>query len=132
MPQLLPKEPTIDRSNIESQVVGFDTQCSEDILSVLGCETTRKILIELSHAPATKSELAARVDTSIQNTSHHLESLLDAGLVEVVGEWYSEKGREMEVYGLESSPFVLVIGEQDTVADTNQSIPSEPTPQLSD
>ncbi|WP_311172047.1 ArsR/SmtB family transcription factor [Halobellus ordinarius] len=132
MPHLLSKEPITDRPDPEPEVVGLDSRGSEDVFSVLASESARSILVELYRDPATKSELAARVGTSIQNVSHHLENLSDAGLVTVIDEWYSEKGREMDVYAPESSPFVLVVGEQDAVSDARRSIASKPTPQLGD
>ena len=38
----------------------------------------------MTRSPATQSELADRVNTSIQNVDYHLENLPAAGLVEVV------------------------------------------------
>jgi hypothetical protein len=57
--------------------------------------------------------LADRVDTSLQNAQYHLEKLEDAGAIEIVGTAYSEKGREMNVYGPADSPLVIFAGEQE-------------------
>ena len=77
------------------------TLCEEDsaaTLEALRSETARTILEALAVRPTTPSELADRVDTTVQNVQYHLERLHAADLVTTVGTWYSAKGREMDVY----------------------------------
>jgi len=115
MSALLPHEPPVDPEP-ESQVVSLRDAGSGAVFSVLSSEAARSVLRELYRDPATKSELADRLDTSIQNVSYHLGNLVDAGLVDVVGEWYSEKGRAMDVYAPEGA-LVLVVGDGDVSDD---------------
>lgn len=78
-------------------------------LDALSSKTAQSILVELNRDPATPTELADRVDTSVQNAGYHLSQLEDAGLVTIVGTRYSEKGHEMSVYA--SAVAALVISE---------------------
>jgi DNA-binding transcriptional ArsR family regulator len=111
MSQLLPRKPPVDRPEDGPRVVGLDDRESGDVFSVLSSAVARSILTELYRGPATQSELADRVDTSLQNVSYHLGQLADVGLVEVVDQWYSEKGAEMDVYAPNGGPLVLVAGD---------------------
>jgi len=87
------------------------------VFSVLSSEVARSILGELYRSPTTQSDLADRLDTSIQNVNYHLDNLAEAGLVTVVDEWYSEKGTEMDVYAPAGEPLVLIAGNDGRVDD---------------
>jgi DNA-binding transcriptional ArsR family regulator len=113
MSQLLPRKRPVDRPDDGPRVVGLDDRESGDVFSVLSSEVARSILTELYRDPTTQSDLADRVDTSIQNVRYHLDRLADAGLVEVVDQWYSEKGTEMDVYAPNGGPLVLVAGDRE-------------------
>lgn len=78
-------------------------------VEALGSETAQSILSETGGDPATASEIADRVGTSLQTVCYHLPRLESAGLVTVVGTRYSEKGAEMDVYAREVG--AIVIGE---------------------
>lgn len=104
------RDPSGDAESGEPTVVGLDTERSGDVFSALTSETARSLVAELHRQPATQSELADRVDTSLQNANYHLGRLVDAGVVAVVDELYSEKGNEMSVYGAVGQPFVLIAG----------------------
>ena len=135
MSALLPQKPPVERSGSDSRVVSLGDDGSDAVFSVLSSTVARRVLAELYHSPATQSELAERVDTSIQNVSYHLDNLVDAGLVDVVDEWYSEKGRRMDVYAPEGSPLVLVVGDDtgtDDAASDAEPRPTEPLPQPGD
>ena len=121
MSQLLPRKPPVDRPDGGPRVVGLDDRESGDVFSVLSSEVARSILTELYRDPATQSELADRVDTSIQNVQYHLGGLADAGLVEVVDQWYSEKGTEMDVYAPNGGPLVLVAGNRDRQSGSTET-----------
>ncbi|MFB6146178.1 MAG: ArsR/SmtB family transcription factor [Halobacteriaceae archaeon] len=110
MADLLPTSPDLDAAAEEPRVLGVDEEDAEDVLSALSAETAREILAALYEDPATPSEVADSVDTSLQNAQYHLENLTDADLVEVRGTRYSEKGREMDVYGPADAPLVLFAG----------------------
>jgi DNA-binding transcriptional ArsR family regulator len=78
-------------------------------VEALGSETAQSILSELGGDPATATEIADRVGTSVQNVCYHLPRLESAGLATVVGTRYSEKGAEMDVYA--RTVGAVVIGE---------------------
>lgn len=131
MSALLPQRSPVEPTNRESQVVNLGEAGSDAVFSVLSTEIARQLLAELYEDPATQSELADRLDTSLQNVNYHLGNLVEAGLVEVVDQWYSEKGREMDVYAPDGSPLVLVVGGADDIedggAEPTRTSP-EPTP----
>ncbi len=133
---LLPQKPPVERSesDSDSRVVSLDDDGSDAVFSVLSSTVARRVLAELYRDPATQSELADRVDTSIQNVSYHLQNLADAGLVDVVDEWYSEKGREMDVYAPAGSPLVLVVGDvpDEVAAADADPAPNNPLPHAGD
>ena len=73
----------------------------------LGAETTRRVYAALCREPATPSDLADRLDTSLQNLSYHLDKLESAELVTDAGVQYSSRGREMTVYAPRHDPLVV-------------------------
>ena len=136
MSHVLQRETTAERSDHVSRVVDLDNSESESIFSTLSSTVARSILTELYRGPATQSELASRVDTSIQNASYHLDNLVEAGLAEVIDQWYSEKGRRMDVYAPAGDPLVLIVGTQPEAGEASQTVsdqlPSEPVLPSSD
>jgi len=110
MSRLLPSLPDATPEDREPRVVGVDDDDADELIAALGSETAREILTRLHDEPATKSELADAVDTSLQNVQYHLSKLDGADLVDVVDTTYSEKGREMDVYAAADEPLVLFAG----------------------
>ena len=103
----------------EARVIGVDSDDADDLIGALSSDTARDILAELHNEPATPSEVADSADTTVQNARYHLENLSEAGLIDVDGTRYSEKGREMDVYA-PSEPLVMFVGteeESTTVRD---------------
>jgi DNA-binding transcriptional ArsR family regulator len=98
----------------EPRVIGLDSEDADDLLAAMSSGTARQILSALHETPATPSELADTVDTSIQNVQYHLENLEEAGAIEIADTVYSEKGREMNVYAPADSPLVVVAGDDET------------------
>lgn len=90
------------------------------VFEALSSETARTILEALYDRPGTASELADRVDTSIQNVHYHLQKLQSADLVDVVDTCYSTKGAEMDVYAPTNDPLVLSVG-----GSANESPPTD-------
>jgi len=86
-------------------VAGEET---DEVLDALSSETSRAMFRTLFEEPATPSEIAERVDTSVQNVNYHVSNLETAGLVEPIDTRYSEKGNEMTVYGPATDPLVFV------------------------
>lgn len=97
----------------ELRTMWLDSDDAGDLISSLSSETARSILVRLHEDAATASELADAVDTSVQNVRHHLDSLTEAGLVEVSDTRYSSKGREMDVYAPVEEPMVVFVGRED-------------------
>lgn len=98
----------------ELQTLWLDSDEAGDLLSSLASDTARSVLTSLHEEPATASEVADEVDTSLQNARHHLSSLQDAGLVEVRTTRYSSKGREMDVYAPAEDPTVVFVGSRES------------------
>lgn len=118
---LLPSAPDITPDG-EPRVVGLDSEEADDLMAALSSETARRVLSELHEEPAPPGELADRIDTSLQNAQYHLGKLEDAGAVEVVGTAYSEKGREMSVYGPADSPLVIFAGDEGRASGLKSAI----------
>mgnify|MGYP000032398047 CR=1 FL=1 len=114
MSELLPSdsEARAEQSG-ELRTLWLDSEEAGDLLSSIACDTARDLLTALHEEPSTASELADRVDTSLQNARHHLENLKEAGLVRVADTRYSSKGREMNVYAPSEDPMVVFVGRQD-------------------
>jgi len=110
---LLPSRPDTSSADAEPRVIGVDSDDADDVISALSSGTARELLAELHEEPAPPSELADRVDTSLQNAQYHLEKLQSAGAVSVVDTAYSAKGREMDVYAPADKPLVIFAGDED-------------------
>ncbi|WP_435184393.1 ArsR/SmtB family transcription factor [Halobellus sp. EA9] len=123
MARLLPSqsEPEVDAS---PRVVGLDDDDADELLSVLSSATARKILAALHEEPTNPAALADSVGTSLQNVQYHLERLESAGAVEVVDTVYSEKGREMNVYGPADRPLVVVAANDEEKAGLSSALKS--------
>jgi len=112
MADLLPSDPEIESPEGEPRVLGVDSDDADDVLGALSSATARELLATLHEEPAPPSRLADQVDTSLQNVQYHIEKLQDAELIEPRGTQYSEKGREMTVYGPTDAPLVLFAGNE--------------------
>ncbi|GAB6878758.1 hypothetical protein JCM17823_10320 [Halorubrum gandharaense] len=110
MSRLLPSPPDLTPDDRDPRVVGVDDDEADDLIAALGSETARNVLTTLHEEPATTSEIADELNTSLQNVQYHLGKLTDADLVDVVDTAYSEKGREMNVYAPADEPLVLFAG----------------------
>lgn len=98
----------IDGADVRLRVVDVDDDEADAVFDALSSETRRGVYRHVFDAPATASELADRLDTSLQNVTHHVSELERAGLIEPIGHRYSEKGNKMTVYGPASDPLVFV------------------------
>jgi DNA-binding transcriptional ArsR family regulator len=95
-------------AEVRPHVVRVGGEDATEVFDALGSDTARCLLESLHEEPATPSELSNRLDTSVQNVHYHLGNLQSAGLVESLDTRYSEKGKEMTVYGPTRDPIVLV------------------------
>jgi DNA-binding transcriptional ArsR family regulator len=100
-----------DGRPVSPRAVRLDSDDAGTVIASLSSETARSIVVDLRERPATASEVADAVDTSVQNARHHLQKLTDAGVVEVVETRYSPKGREMDVYAPADGPLVMLLGD---------------------
>ncbi|MEZ3115552.1 ArsR/SmtB family transcription factor [Halobaculum sp. MBLA0147] len=113
MADLLGSEPEVEDTPAgDPRVVTVDGEAADEVLSALSADTARRILAQLHERPGPASDLADRVDTTLQNAQHHLGTLHDAGLIEVADTTYSEKGREMDVYAPADRALVVVAGRE--------------------
>ena len=113
MADLLPSTSDLTRApDAEPRVIGVDSDEADDMLSALSSDTARRMLQELHEEPATPSQLADRIDTSLQNVQYHMGKLESADLLTVVDTVYSEKGREMNVYAPSDRPLVVYAGQE--------------------
>lgn len=120
---LLPSKPdTAAADEASPRVVGVDSDRADALMSALSSGTARQLLTELHEDPAPPSELADRVDTSLQNAQYHLQNLEEAGAVEVVDAAYSEKGREMDIYAPADRPLVIFAGEEEQSRGLRQAL----------
>lgn len=119
LPTGLGSEPTTEP---EPRVIGIEGEDADELLAAMSSETARELLGVLHDEPAAASELADRVDTSLQNVQYHLKKLADAGVVEVVDTVYSEKGREMKLYAPANRPLVVIAGGESETADLRTAL----------
>ncbi|MFB6232755.1 MAG: ArsR/SmtB family transcription factor [Haloarculaceae archaeon] len=106
------RDPSVERE-ADPSVLYINSEQTGEVISTLAGDTALRVFRTLTEQALTASEVADRLDTSVQSVSYHLENLEDADLVEVIDTCYSEKGREMDIYGVTSEPKVLVLGTRD-------------------
>jgi len=116
MPTAFPHHTSVDHTPRERTNVVVDGEERTDVLQTVSSETAQRILVTLEDEPATTSDIADDVDTSLQNAKYHLGHLREAGLVAAVDTWYSVKGTEMTVYALAVEELVIQFG--DSIATT--------------
>jgi len=113
MSGLLPSTSEAVAPDGDPRVVGVDSDDADRLLSALSSETARSLYAALHDEPATPSELADGVETSLQNAQYHLANLEEADLIEECDTRYSAKGREMSVYAPCDAPVVLFAGSEE-------------------
>ena len=112
---------TIEHVPEESLSVSIDRDEVADALGAVSSKTAQDILAVLTDDPCPAAEIAEKVGVSVQNVTYHLDRLDDAGIITPVGIWYSEKGREMTVYGIASEKLVIEFGSKAPGRDSDQS-----------
>ncbi|WP_049921671.1 ArsR/SmtB family transcription factor [Halopiger djelfimassiliensis] len=111
MARLFPFRSETSTQDGQPRVVDLEGEDADAVFSALSSTTARRIYARLDDEPATPSDLADAIDSSIQNVRYHLEKLEDAGLVEVVDTWYSSRGNEMSVYATTDGPLIVTSDE---------------------
>lgn len=102
-------EVTIDR-NEDPRLLCLDDEHIEKVLRRLSSETSQAVFRAVNHEPLSAQDVAEELDMSIQNAMYHLENLEEAGLITVLDTHYSERGREIEIYGPLEQPLLLFLG----------------------
>jgi DNA-binding transcriptional ArsR family regulator len=110
MTSAIPRRSHVEHSPRERADLTVSGELRVESLDALSSKTAQSILGALDGDPNTTSEIAERVDTSIQNVHHHLRRLEENGLVEPIDTWYSVKGRGMTVYALTVEKLVVQFG----------------------
>ncbi|MEF8780088.1 MAG: winged helix-turn-helix domain-containing protein [Haloferacaceae archaeon] len=124
MSGLLPTDadPELGEEDRGLRVLDLGDADAEHLLGSLSSETARDLFSTLHEQPATASELAEEVDTSLQNVRHHLSNLSEADLVYVADTRYSSKGREMKVYAPTDDALVVCVGDSSGLLDSLEQI----------
>ena len=125
-----PRRPSSEHTPQPASAIALSDDASTTVFESLASDTAREILATLAEEPATASELAEAVDTSLQNAHYHLTNLQEADLVIEAGTWYSSKGKEMPVYAVTSERLELQISPHPDHSPTDSelsAIPRTPT-----
>ena len=107
MNSALPRQPPVKHVPEDQVRLSVTEDESAAVCELLSSTTARAIVAALKEGPKPASEIATAVGTSLQNTSYHLDRLVEGNLVEPTQTWYSEKGREMTVYALRTHELVI-------------------------
>jgi DNA-binding transcriptional ArsR family regulator len=107
MASAFPRRPPVSYTPKERSTIELGETSCRRTFEALGSETARAIFEQLTVEPTTASDLATRVETSVQNVGYHLTRLREAGLVTEAGVWYSTRGKEMTVYAPRVEELVL-------------------------
>ncbi|OYR56781.1 ArsR/SmtB family transcription factor [Halorubrum halodurans] len=117
MPTAFPHQTPVEHTPRERASIVIDDQPT-DVLQAVSSDTAQQILATLGNEPATASDIAEAIGTSVQNARYHLGHLREADLIEAVDTWYSRRGIEMTVYALAVEELVIQFG--DTSPETRQ------------
>ncbi len=80
---------------------------AQKIAKAMASPTAGDLFNTLSDGPLTATALAERTGFPLTTVKYHLNNLLEADLIEVVDTRWSEKGREMKIYGVKDQVVVL-------------------------
>lgn len=92
------------------------------LFKTLGDDTTIQIYSAIQEEPKVAPELEDESGTTIQNIHYHLDKLEDAGLIEPVGNWVSDTGVEMTVYGAVYDPLVISFADDEDNTTIRQTL----------
>lgn len=94
------------------------------VFDALAPASARSILATLADTPSPASVVAETVGTSTQNAVYHIDALQSAGLLTVVDTWYSDRGKEMDVFAASHDPLVVRIETPPAHAKRPEEAPS--------
>lgn len=81
---------------------------SKKVLQAMSNDTARRILEVLAEESLSVSQISDLLEQPLTTVQYNVDKLLDAGLIQVERTRWSEKGREMKVYGAAQKLIVVV------------------------
>jgi DNA-binding transcriptional ArsR family regulator len=81
---------------------------AQKIAKAMASRTAGEILQLLKNGNETATRIAEALNSPITTVQYHLENLVDAGIITVVERRWSQKGREVKVYGLREQMLIVV------------------------
>ena len=80
---------------------------AQKIARAMASQTANAVIQAFGGGPLTSSEVSRAMGIPITTASYHIDNLLDAGVLEVMETRWSEKGREVKVYGLANQVLII-------------------------
>jgi DNA-binding transcriptional ArsR family regulator len=81
---------------------------AQKIAKAIGSKTAGEILQLLRDGSHASNQIAEALSIPITTVQYHLENLVDAGIITIVEKRWSQKGREVKVYGLRDQMLIVV------------------------
>ena len=81
---------------------------AQKIAKAMASRTAGEILQLLKNGNEAATRIAESLQLPITTVQYHLENLVEAGIITVVERRWSQKGREMKVYGLREQMLIVV------------------------
>jgi DNA-binding transcriptional ArsR family regulator len=81
---------------------------AQKIAKAIGSKTAGEILQLLKDGGHASNQIAEALSIPITTVQYHLENLVDAGIITIVEKRWSQKGREVKVYGLRDQMLIVV------------------------
>jgi len=81
---------------------------AQKIAKAMASRTAGEILQLLKEGSHASTQIAEALSIPITTVQYHLENLVDAGIITVVERRWSQKGREVKVYGLRDRMLIVV------------------------
>ena len=81
---------------------------AQKIAKAIASRTAGDILQLLKDGNQASTQISEALSIPITTVQYHLENLVDAGIISIVERRWSQKGREMKVYGLRDQMVIVV------------------------
>jgi DNA-binding transcriptional ArsR family regulator len=81
---------------------------AQKIAKAIASRTAGEILQLLKEGSHASTQIAESLSIPITTVQYHLENLVDAGIITIVEKRWSQKGREVKVYGLRDQMLIVV------------------------
>ncbi|MDD1670818.1 MAG: winged helix-turn-helix domain-containing protein [Methanomicrobiales archaeon] len=81
---------------------------AQKIAKAIASRTAGEILQLLKDGSQASTQIAESLKIPITTVQYHLENLVDAGVITIVEKRWSQKGREVKVYGLRDQMLIVV------------------------